>query len=49
MKETWWVKEEEQREARHSLVTGYKQESNLTQADLTASVTQLSYLSGVLS
>lgn len=46
MKETSWGREEEPREAGQLFVTGYKQESNLTQAELAgwpASVTQLSY------
>lgn len=34
MKETSWVRKEEPREARKLFVTGYKQESNLTQAEL---------------
>lgn len=34
MKETSWVSEEEPREARCLFVTGYKQESNFTQAEL---------------
>lgn len=33
-KETSWVRKEEPREARKLFVTGYKQESNLTQAEL---------------
>lgn len=50
MKETSWVKEEEQRRARHLFVTGYKQESNFTQAELAgllmllSSVTHSGYL-----
>jgi hypothetical protein len=41
MKKTFWVKEE-QREGRHSLVIGYKRQSNFSQAEL-ASVSQLSF------
>lgn len=50
MKETSWIKEEEQRRARHLFVTGYKQESNFTQAELAgllmllSSVTHSGYL-----
>lgn len=34
MRETSWVRKEEPREARKLFVTGYKQASNLTQAEL---------------
>lgn len=50
IKETSWVKEAEQRRARHLFVTGYKQESNFTQAALAgllvllSSVTHSGYL-----
>lgn len=46
MRETSWVKEEEQRETGHLFVIGYKQEST-GRAGCPASVTQLSYPSGV--
>lgn len=52
MKGTRWVGEKEQRRARHLFVTGYKQESNFTQAELAgllvllSSVTRSAYLLG---